>query len=217
VISVATRYALTLLAVVVAVLIWSAIGCYDTVTWILEVAPAIVGIIVIAATWRRFPLTPLLLTLIAIHMIILAVGGHYTYARVPIGDWARDWLGLSRNHYDRLGHVAQGFVPAIIARELYLRLGVVAKRGWLNFLIVCTCLAISAVYELIEWAVALVLGETSDSFLGTQGDTWDTQTDMFLAFVGAVAALALLHRWHNQQLQRLPKSAVVRDPANVIS
>jgi putative membrane protein len=199
-----TRYALALLCIVVAVLIWSAIGCYDTVTWILEVAPAIVGIIVIAVTWRRFPLTPLLLTLIALHMILLAVGGHYTYARVPIGDWVRDWLGLSRNHYDRLGHVAQGFVPAIIARELYIRLAVVAKRGWLNFLIICTCLAISAVYELLEWSVALVLGETSDAFLGTQGDPWDTQTDMFLAFAGAVAALALLHRSHNQQLKSVP-------------
>jgi putative membrane protein len=196
-------YPLTLLAVVVAVLVWSAIDCFDVLTWFLEVAPALVGIAILVLTWRRFPLTPLLTTLIALHMIILAVGGHYTYARVPAGDWVRDWFGWSRNHYDRLGHIAQGFVPAIIARELFLRLGVIGKRGWQNFLIVCTCVAISAVYELIEWSVALILGETSDSFLGTQGDVWDTQTDMFLAFISACAALLLLHRWHDRQLNQL--------------
>lgn len=198
-----TPSALALLALVLAVIVWSAIGCHDGPTWALEVAPAIAGIVVILASWRRFPLTPLLTTLIAAHMIILAVGGHYTYARVPIGDWAKEWLSLSRNHYDRLGHFAQGFVPALIARELFLRLGVVAKHGWRNFLIVCVCLAISAVYELLEWAVALVLGETSDAFLGTQGDSWDTQTDMFLALIGACLALLLLWKWHDRQLARV--------------
>ena len=197
------RYPLTLLAIVVAVLVWSLIDCYDFVTWLLEVSPALVGIAILVLTWRRFPLTPLLTTLIALHMIILAVGGHYTYALVPFGNWVRDWLDLSRNHYDRLGHFAQGFVPAMIARELFLRLGVVAKRGWFNFLIICVCLAISAVYELLEWSVALIIGEASDSFLGTQGDPWDTQTDMFLAFAGACLALLLLSRWHNSQLRHL--------------
>ena len=192
-----------LLACVLAVLVWSAIGCHDLLTWALEVAPAIAGLAIILPTWRRFPLTPLLCTLIAIHMIILAVGGHYTYALVPAGNWVKDWLGLSRNHYDRLGHFAQGFVPAMIARELFLRLGVVAKHGWRNFLIVSLCLGISAFYELIEWTVALVLGETSDSFLGTQGDVWDTQTDMFLALLGACLALLFLSKWHDRQLARI--------------
>jgi putative membrane protein len=200
------RYPFVLLTIVGAVLIWSCIDCYDFPTWLLEVAPALLGIVILLTTWNRFPLTPLLTTLIAIHMIILAVGGHYTYARVPAGDWVRDWLGLSRNHYDRLGHFAQGFVPAMIARELFIRLGVVAKHGWRNFLIVSACLAISAVYELLEWCVAVVLGESSDAFLGTQGDVWDTQKDMFLAFVGAICALALLHRWHDRQLRKLPIS-----------
>lgn len=205
------RTALILLGVVLAVIVWSAIGCHDAATWALEVAPAIAGIIVIVATWRRFPLTPLLTVLIATHMIILSVGGHYTYARVPLGDWVKEWLNLSRNHYDRLGHFAQGFVPAIIAREIFLRMGVVAKRGWRNFLIVCVCLAISAVYELLEWAVALVLGESSDAFLGTQGDSWDTQTDMFLALLGASLALLLLSKWHDRQLAQLPPQLQPRD------
>jgi putative membrane protein len=197
-------YPFGLLAIVLAVLVWSAIGCHDTLTWGLEVMPALAGICVILPTWKRFPLTPLLCTLIALHMIILAVGGHYTYALVPAGNWVKEWLGLSRNHYDRLGHLAQGFVPAMIARELFLRLGVVAKRGWRNFLIVSLCLGISAFYELIEWTVALVLGETSDSFLGTQGDVWDTQTDMFLALLGACLALLFLSKWHDRQLGRMP-------------
>jgi putative membrane protein len=216
-------YALFLLAVVVAVLVWSAIGCFDTVTWFLEVGPALLGIVILVLTWRRFPLTPLLMTLIAVHMIILAIGGHYTYALVPAGDWVKEWLNLSRNHYDRLGHVAQGFVPAMIARELFLRHGVVGKHGWRNFLIVSVCMAISAAYELLEWTVALVLGESSDSFLGTQGDVWDTQTDMFLALVGACLALLLLSRWHDRQLVRLNNWIVAGDlraqsqPANPTS
>lgn len=199
------RYLLFLLVSVLAVLVWSGIGCFDFVTWLLEVAPSIAGLIVIGYSWRRFPLTPLLCTLIAIHMIILEVGGHYTYARVPVGDWVKEWFHLSRNHYDRLGHLAQGFVPALIARELFLRLDIVAKRGWLNFLIISLCLAISAFYELIEWATALVLGQASDEFLGTQGDHWDTQADMFLALFGACVSLLLLHRWHDRQLGALLK------------
>lgn len=197
------RLPLALLAIVTAVLTWSAIRPFDYPTWILEVAPALVGLVILFATYRRFPFTPMLYVLMAAHMILLAVGGHYTYALVPLGDWFADWLHLSRNHYDRLGHVAQGLVPAMIARELLIRLRVVPSPAWRNYFIVSICLAISAVYELLEWATALVLGEKSDSFLGTQGDPWDTQTDMFLAFVGAVLALACLSRWHDAQLRRL--------------
>lgn len=206
------RLPLALLAFTVAILIWSGIRPFDYPTWILEVAPALAGIVVLAATFGRFRFTPLLYTLIAAHMILLAVGGHYTYALTPPGNWVRDWLHLSRNHYDRLGHLAQGFVPAMIARELFIRLHVVSTAGWRNFLIVCVCLAISAVYELIEWSTALVLGQKSDSFLGTQGDVWDTQQDMFMAMVGAVCALAFLSRWHDWQLRRCvsPEQAAPR-------
>jgi putative membrane protein len=197
------RWLISVLVPAMAVLVWSGIRPYDRLTWFLEVLPVFIGVGVMLATRRKFPLTPLVTVLIGIHMIILAVGGKYTYALVPVGDWVRDYFGHSRNHYDRLGHLAQGFVPAIIAREIFLRLHVVAKRGWLHFLILCVCLAISAVYELIEWATALILGEASDSFLGTQGDVWDTQTDMFLAGVGAIAAIALLSKLHNRQLARV--------------
>ncbi|MGK0190103.1 MAG: putative membrane protein, partial [Verrucomicrobiales bacterium] len=152
--------------------------------------------------------TTLLYTLIALHMILLAVGGHYTYALVPAGDWVRDWLELSRNHYDRLGHFAQGFVPAMITRELFLRWNVIARRGWLNFLICSVCLAISAVYELIEWAAALIMGQSSEAFLGTQGDVWDTQADMFICLIGAIAALLILPRWHDRQLHSVKNSTV---------
>ena len=198
-----TRYPLFLIVAVTAVLVWSAIGAYEQITWLLEVAPALIGLAILLPTYRRFPLTPLLSTLVALHIVLLAVGGHYTYARVPLGDWLRDWLHFSRNHYDRLGHFAQGVVPAMIARELFIRLGVVAKRGWRNFLIVSVCLAISAAYELFEWLTALVLGQASDSFLGAQGDPWDTQADMFCALAGAILALALLAKWHDAQLRRL--------------
>ena len=198
-----------LLSTVLAVLVWSGIGPHERGTWALEVAPAIAGIAVIAAKWRTFPLTPLVLTLIALFMCILAVGGHYTYARVPVGDWLRDALGHSRNHYDRFGHFAQGFVPAMILRELFIRLKVLARRGWTGFLIVSVCLAISATYELIEWLSALILGGGAESFLGTQGDVWDTQTDMALAGIGAIAALASLGRWHDRQLAQMERSALL--------
>ena len=198
---------LALLAAVLGVLAWSGIAPYDRLTWWLEVSPTIIGLVALAATWRRFRFTDLALTLIALHMIILCVGGKYTYALVPLGDWARETLHLSRNHYDRLGHVAQGFVPAIIAREILLRCGALARRGWLAFLVVCICGAISAAYELIEWLVALVSKEASDSFLGTQGDPWDTQTDMALAFAGAILALVTLARLHDAQLARLASAA----------
>ncbi len=192
-----------LLVMVLGVLSWSAVGPKDRLTWWLEVTPALVGLVVIAATHQRFRLTDLTLVLIAIHMIILIVGGHYTYAEVPLGFWMRDTFGFARNHYDRLGHFAQGFVPAIIARELLIRLGVVAKRGWLPFLIISICLAISATYELIEWSAAEASAEASEAFLGTQGDGFDTQKDMAMAGVGAICALLTLSRIQDAQMRRL--------------
>jgi putative membrane protein len=192
-----------LLFAVLAVLVWSGIGPYDRVTWVLEVSPTVVGLIVLLATWRRFRFTDLTLTLIALHMILLCVGGKYTYARVPLGDWVKDALHLARNHYDRVGHLAQGFVPALIAREILLRLNVVARRAWVPFLVVSICLGISAVYELLEWVAALVSREASESFLGTQGDNWDTQADMAWALAGAVAALFLFSRWQDRQIRAL--------------
>lgn len=196
-------YDYALLAAVLAVFGWSGVAPFDRFTWMLEVAPAVLGLAVLTATWRRFRFTDLALTLIALHMILLCVGGKYTYARVPLGEWVKDVLHLARNHYDRLGHLAQGFVPAIIARELLLRCGVLARRGWLPFLVVSICLAISASYELVEWVVALCSREAADSFLGTQGDPWDTQEDMAAAFLGAVAALVCFSRWHDRQIHAL--------------
>ena len=198
----ARAFHLSLLAAVLAVLAWSGIAPRDRLTWWLEVAPALFGLVALAVTWRRFRFTDLALTLIALHMVILCVGGKYTYALVPLGDWVKDALHLARNHYDRLGHFAQGFVPAIIAREIMLRRGVLARRGWLPFLVVCICGAISASYELVEWLVALTSKEAADSFLGTQGDPWDTQEDMATAFAGACAALLTLSRWHDAQLAK---------------
>jgi putative membrane protein len=158
---------------------------------------------VLVATARRFPLTPLAYRLIFVHALILMLGGHYTYAEVPLGDWVADALGLARNPYDRLGHLAQGFVPAIVVREILIRRSPLRPGRWLTFLVVCVCLAISAAYELVEWWSALIGGENADAFLGTQGDQWDTQWDMFTALVGAIAALALLGRYHDRQIARL--------------
>jgi len=188
----------------VAVLIWSGIGPHDYPTWLLEVAPAMIAAAILWFTRERFPLTRLSYVLILIHCVILMVGGHYTYAEVPLGDWIRDAFDQSRNDYDKLGHFAQGFVPAIVAREILIRKKVVNYPGWRDFLIVCVCLAISAVYELIEWWVALLSGEAADSFLGTQGYIWDTQSDMWLALLGAVFALVLLSRLHDRQLVKFP-------------
>ena len=186
-----------------AVLIWSGIGPHDYPTWLLEVVPAIIAAAVLWFTRERFPLTRLTYILILIHCIILMVGGHYTYAEVPLGDWIKDALDQTRNNYDKLGHFAQGFVPAIVAREILIRKNVVNYPGWRDFLIVCVCLAISAFYELIEWWVALLSAEAADSFLGTQGYIWDTQSDMWLALLGAVSALVLLSRLHDRQLRAL--------------
>jgi len=196
------RFAVALLAVVVAVLIWSGIHPHSRFTWFLEVFPVLIVAPVLIATWRRFPLTPLLYVLIAIHAVILMVGGKYTYAEVPLGFWMESAFGFARNHYDRIGHFAQGFVPAIAAREIYIRLAQLRRGAWLNAIVVATCLAISALYELLEWAVAAATGEAAEAFLGTQGDVWDTQKDMLLALIGATTALALLSRLHDRQLQQ---------------
>lgn len=182
------------------VFIWSAINPKDRFTWVLEVLPAVIGLLVLAVTFRRFPLTTLTYVLILIHCIILMVGGHYTYAEVPLFDWIRDSLDLQRNNYDKLGHFAQGFIPAIIAREILLIKQVINGNAWRNFFIVCFCLALSAFYELIEWITAVLSGEGAEAFLGTQGYAWDTQSDMALALAGAITALLLLGRYHDRQL-----------------
>lgn len=196
------RAPLAALAFALAVLAWSAVGPHDRATWIMEVAPALIAIPVLVATRRRFPLTPLLYVLIAVHVAILAVGGHYTYAEVPLGFWVRDALGLARNHYDRLGHLAQGFIPALVARELLLRTSPLRPGRWLATLVTCAALAISAAYELVEWAAAALLGQGADAFLGTQGDPWDTQSDMLMALVGAVVAQLIFARLQDAQLAR---------------
>lgn len=190
----------TWIIVFTGVLVWSGIGPKDYPTWGLEVAPAIAGALVLWFTRERFPLTPVAYVLILVHCIILMVGGHYTYAEVPLGDWVRELTGGSRNNYDKLGHFAQGFIPALVAREVVVRLDVFRQAGWRNFFIVCFCLAFSAFYELIEWWVALLSGEGADAFLGTQGYAWDTQSDMAWALTGAVLSLVLLGRLHDRQL-----------------
>lgn len=182
------------------VLIWSAIEPKDRITWMLEVAPAVAGAAVVWVTRERFPLTTLTYALILVHCVILMVGGHYTYAEVPLGEWVRDVFEQSRNNYDKLGHFAQGFVPAIITREVVIRLQVFNRAGWRNFFIVCFCLALSAFYELLEWWVALLSDEAAEAFLGTQGYVWDTQSDMAFALSGAVLALFMLGRLHDRQL-----------------
>ena len=205
------RGLLALAAVVFAALVVSGISPYDRVTWWMEVLPAIVALVVLFATRRSYPLTPLLYVLIALHCLVLIYGGAYTYARVPLGFWMQDLLDTERNPYDKIGHFMQGFVPAMIAREILLRGGYVRAGRMAAFLFVCVALAVSAVYELIEWWAALSMGQGADEFLGTQGDEWDTQSDMFLAMLGACAALILLSGLHDRQLRRLssapPRSA----------
>lgn len=186
-----------------ATLLWSGISPKDGLTWFLEVLPALVGFLVLVATRREFPLTPLAYGLILVHCLVLMVGGHYTYAEVPFFDWMRDWFDLERNNYDKLGHLMQGFVPAIIAREILVRNAVISGRGWLAFVVACICLAISAFYELVEWWVALFSEEAADAFLGTQGYIWDTQSDMMYALIGAILALLLLPKLHDRQIVRL--------------
>jgi putative membrane protein len=192
-------------AALIALLALSAYKPHDLPTWAMEVAPVVIVLIVLWASRERFPLTPLLYALIFVHAGVLILGGHYTYARVPLGDWLRDAFTLTRNPYDGIGHFAQGFIPAIAARELLLRHTGLARGAWLFVVIVLACLGVSALYELIEWGAAVALGQGAEEFLGTQGDPWDTQKDMALAGVGAVAALLMLSRWHDRQL------AVLRD------
>jgi putative membrane protein len=199
-------YLAMLCAVVGAALLVSGIAPRDRITWWLEVFPVLLAAPILFATAKSFPLTPLVYTLIAVHALILILGGHYTYAEVPLGFWVRDALGLARNHYDRLGHFAQGFVPALIAREVLLRTSPLRRGRWLFFLVTATCLAISACYELIEWWAALAGGAAADGFLGAQGDVWDTQWDMFLALLGAITAQLALGRAHDRALARLAVS-----------
>ncbi len=189
----------------VSILLASGIHPYDRTTWLMEIAPVLIALPLLAATYRRFPLTTLLYLLILVHALILIVGGHYTYARVPLGFWLEQALTLSRNPYDKIGHFAQGFVPFLVAREILLRGGHVAGRRMAAFLSVCVVMAVSASYELIEWWSALALGQGADDFLGTQGDPWDTQSDMFFALVGAVTALLTLSRLQDRQIARIAR------------
>ena len=194
------REPLALLAIALAALAASGIGPYDRLTWFFEVVPVLIAAPLLWATYGRFRLTPLAYRLILLHALILVLGGHYTYARVPPGFWVQDLFDLGRNHYDRLGHLAQGFVPAILAREILLRLTPLRRGGWLFTLVLSVCLAFSAFYELLEWWSAVAIGEAANAFLGTQGDVWDTQWDMFLALSGATLAQLTLARLHDRQL-----------------
>jgi putative membrane protein len=191
-------------AALIALLALSAWRPYEIVTWAMEVAPVVIVLAILWATHRRFPLTPLLYALIFVHACVLMLGGHYSYARVPLGDWMREGFGLARNPYDGIGHFAQGFIPAIAARELLLRHTGLQRGAWLFVVIVLACLGVSALYELIEWGAAVALGQGAEEFLGTQGDPWDTQKDMALAWIGAMVAQWLLARWHDRQLRALP-------------
>ena len=199
----ADRLPVLLLGLVGVALVASGVAPFDRATWWMEVAPVIILAPLLVASHRGFPLTRLLQVLIAAHALVLIVGGTWTYARVPFGFWLQDVMGLERNPYDRIGHFMQGFVPAVAAREILLRRAVVRGRGWLFFIVSCICLAISAVYELVEWGAAVALGQGAEAFLGTQGDPWDTQSDMAMALVGAVCAQLALGRWHDRQLARI--------------
>ncbi len=196
------------LALLLPVMAWSYHAPHDRFTWWLESAPAVAGVGLILGFQRKFPLSTLLLVLIGLHCVVLVVGGHYTYAQVPLGEWAKGWFGWTRNDYDKLGHFTQGFVPAVLARELLLRtspLGGPRPSRWLGFLVVCVCLAFSAFYELVEWFTAVTSGDAANDFLGTQGDPWDTQTDMLWALIGATVSVLLLRRLHDRSLAALAR------------
>jgi putative membrane protein len=199
----ATRLLILLLAATLIILLWSNIMPKDRLTWFLEVAPVLIALPLLTYTWQSFPLTPLLYKLIFVHAIILMVGGHYTYAEVPAGFWVQDMFDLNRNHYDRLGHFAQGFVPAILAREILLRKTPLQPGKMLFYIVASLCLAFSAFYELVEWWAALLYGGAADAFLSTQGDIWDTQADMFTALIGAISAQLLLSKRHDKQLKEV--------------
>ena len=198
-----TRYHAILLAILGGVFCWSAIAPHDRFTWYLEVFPVLIALPLLVVFWPRFPFSRLACLLMLVHAVILLIGGHYTYAEMPLFNGLRDVYGWDRNYYDRVGHVAQGFVPAIIAREILLRSSPLLPGKWLSFLVVCVALAISAVYEMLEWWVAVASGSDAVAFLATQGDIWDTQWDMFLALLGAIAALALLSRQHDRSIREL--------------
>jgi putative membrane protein len=197
------RYYALLLAILGAVSVWSAIQPHDRFTWYLEVFPVMIALPILLFTYKRFPFSRLAYALILVHALILLIGGHYTYAEMPLFNWLRDANGWDRNYYDRLGHVAQGFIPAIVAREILLRTSPLRPGKWLFFLVLCIALAISALYEMLEWWVAVASGSDAVAFLATQGDVWDTQWDMFLALLGALAALLLLSGWHDRSMRRL--------------
>ena len=199
----ANRLPVLLLGLVGVALVASGVAPFDRATWWMEVAPVIILAPLLVVSHRGFPLTRLLQLLIAAHALVLIVGGAWTYARVPFGFWLQDVMGLERNPYDRIGHFMQGFVPALAAREILLRRSVVRGRGWLFFIVSCICLAISAVYELVEWGAAVALGQGAEAFLGTQGDPWDTQSDMAMALVGALCSQWALVSWHDRQLARI--------------
>ncbi len=191
-----------LLLSLLAILTWSFIDCFDLLTWFMEAFPVIAGVAVLISIYHKFRFTTLSLVLIWLHAIVLLVGAHYTYARVPLFDWIRDFFELSRNHYDRLGHFAQGFVPAILAREILLRKSPLRKGGWLFFILICFCLALSAAYELLEWLAAVILEDASEAFLGTQGDVWDTQKDMAWCLVGSLVSLLTLRKLHDKAMEK---------------
>lgn len=196
---------ITLLSIYFLVLIWSAINPHDYFTWILEVFPALIGLGILLATKNKFPLTDITYILILLHCCILFVGGHYTYAEVPLFDWIKDYFGQDRNNYDKVGHIAQGFVPAIIIREVFVRKQIIKKSMWLSVIVVFFCLGISAMYELLEWLVAELSGEGADAFLGTQGYAWDTQSDMLCAMIGAISSLVLFSKLQEKQINKITK------------
>lgn len=191
------------LAIFFAVAIWSGIGAYEAGLWFLEAGMCIVGVAILALTFKRFKFTNMTYFFILIHLIILFVGAHYSYARVPLFDWIKEVFDQSRNNYDKVGHFAQGFIPAMIARELIVRLEVVRKKGWIPFFVVCICMAISAFYEFIEWWVAVLSGDGAEDFLGMQGYEWDTQSDMFFAMLGAICMLVFFSKLQNKQIERI--------------
>jgi len=197
-----SAYELVLLGSMVVLLVWSGIHPHDRFTWWLEVAPIFIGVPALILLYPRLRLTPLVYTLIWVHCGILMLGGHYTYAQVPLGFWMQGWFGFTRNHYDRIGHLAQGFIPAMLAREIFIRRSPLAGSHWLPFMVICFCLAFSAFYELVEFWTALTEGSAATDFLGTQGDPWDTQWDMMLALIGAIVSLLLLSRVQDRQLAR---------------
>lgn len=197
-----TRFHLFLLISFFVIFIWSLINPKDYFTWTLEVFPAVIVLIILLLTYKKFKLTNLAYSLIWIHAIILVIGGHYTYAEMPLFNWLKEIFNLQRNYYDRLGHFAQGFVPAIITREILLRKKIITNKSWLNFFVITTCLSISVSYEFLEWGAAELTGSAADAFLGTQGDIWDTQWDMFLALIGAISAIVSLSKLHDKSISK---------------